>query len=100
MRRGGPRGAHGARQGRVDGCAHLLCQSIADRLGDRVRLRLREPIHAIDRSGDDLVVQSISDIDGARSEYLAERVVVGVPPRLAQAIEYRPALDAPRATAA
>ena len=88
----------GAQQWRVDGGAHLLCGVLAERLGKRVQLH--QPVCAIDQNGDDVVVHSVSAIDGTPSEYRADRVVVAVPPLLAQRIEFRPALRTPRATTA
>jgi monoamine oxidase len=88
----------GAQQWRIDGGSHLLCVALARQLGDRVRLS--SPVSAIDQESDGVVVRCISDVDGSRSEYRADRVVVAVPPLLAQQIEFRPGLPAPRATAA
>lgn len=88
----------GAQQWRIDGGAHLLCLALAERLGDRVRLQ--HPVCAIDQDADGVVVQCVQGVDGTRSEYRADRVVVAIPPLLAQRIEFRPALRAPRATAA
>jgi monoamine oxidase len=88
----------GAQQWRIDGGAHLLCLALAQRLGERVRLR--HPVCGIDQDDDGVVVHSVSDVDGTRLEYRADRVVVAVPPLLAQRIEFLPALRAPRATAA
>jgi monoamine oxidase len=86
----------GAQQWRVDGGAHLLCLALARQLGNRVRLS--SPVSAIDQESDEVVVQCVSDVDGALSEYRADRVVVAIPPLLAQEIEFRPALRSPRAT--
>jgi monoamine oxidase len=61
---------------------------------------LRHPVSAVDQDADEVVVQCISDFDGTRSEHRADQVVVAIPPLLAQRIEFRPALPAPRATAA
>ncbi|MGE2834243.1 flavin monoamine oxidase family protein [Mycobacterium sp. SMC-4] len=88
----------GAQQWRIDGGAHLLCEALASQLGDRVHLR--QPVQAIDQDADGVEVLSVSDTDGAWSVYRADRVVVAVPPLLAQRIEFRPGLPAPRATAA
>ncbi|BBZ48184.1 flavin monoamine oxidase family protein [Mycobacterium parmense] len=88
----------GAQEWRVDGGSHLLCEALAQRLGDRVRLSL--PVSAIDQDVDGVVVHCVSDVDGTRSEYRADRVIVAVPPLLAQRIEFRPALQSPRATGA
>ncbi|OBI05574.1 amine oxidase [Mycobacterium scrofulaceum] len=86
----------GAQQWRIDGGSHLLCSAIAERLGERVRLR--HPVCAIDQDADDVVVHSLSDVDGTRAEFRADKVVVAIPPLLAQGIEFRPALRWPRAT--
>ncbi|WP_235683429.1 flavin monoamine oxidase family protein [Mycolicibacterium fluoranthenivorans] len=86
----------GAQEWRIDGGAQLLCQALAERLGARVRLG--QPVCAIDQSAGDVVVQCDPE-SGARSRYRADRVVLAVPPLLAQRIEFRPALRALRATA-
>lgn len=88
----------GAQQWRIDGGAHLLCEALANRLGER--LRLRHPVSAIAQYADEVVVHCVSAVDGTRSEYRADQVVVAIPPLLAQGIEFRPGLPAPRATAA
>ncbi|CAN5603977.1 FAD-dependent oxidoreductase [soil metagenome] len=88
----------GAQQWRVDGGAHLLTQALAEKLGDRVRLG--QPVCAIDQNAEDVVVQCFSPEDGTRSHYRADRVVVALPPLLAQKIDFRPVLLTPRATAA
>ena len=49
----------GAQQWRIDGGAHLLCEALADRLGERVRLR--HPVSAIDQDDDEVVVRCVSD---------------------------------------
>lgn len=86
----------GAQEWRIDGGAHRLTQALADLLGGLVHLE--RSVCAIDQEADDIVVQCVSDRDGRRMEYRADRVVIAVPPRLAQQIEFRPALRAPRAT--
>jgi monoamine oxidase len=53
----------------------------------------------IDQDIDEVVVQCTT-ADGGRSDYRADHVVVAVPPLLAQQIQFRPGLPAPRATAA
>src|SRR5262245_41439536 len=88
----------GAQQDRVDGGAHLLSSALGARLGDRVRLQ--QAVWGIDQDTEGVVVHSVSTHDGNRSEYQADRVVVALPPLLAQRIEFRPGLPAPRATAA
>jgi monoamine oxidase len=86
----------GAQQWRIDGGAHLLCHALADRLGDRIRLA--HPVDRIDHIADEVLVQCAPD--GGRTSYRADRVVVAVPPLLAQQIRFGPALRSPRATAA
>lgn len=86
----------GAQEWRIDGGAHLLCRALADRLGERVQLQ--QAVSAIDQDAEEVVVQCLSAVDGTRSEYRADRVVVALPPLLAQGINFRPALPAPRAT--
>lgn len=88
----------GAQQWRVEGGAHRLCQVLAGQLGDRVRFD--HQVLEIDQDTDDAVVRCISQADGTRSAYRADGVIVAVPPLLAQGIRFRPALRAPRATAA
>lgn len=82
----------GAQQWRIEGGAHGLCLALAERLGERVRLG--HPVRAIDQTADEVVVHC------ARTQYRADRVVVAVPPLLAQQIEFCPPLRSPRATAA
>ncbi|MER6299034.1 FAD-dependent oxidoreductase [Kitasatospora sp. NPDC001539] len=81
--------AGGAQQDRVDGGAHQLCERLAERLGDRVRLG--EQVRAVHQ--DDRAVTARTD----RGAYRADVAVVALPPLLADAIAYRPALPAPRA---
>jgi monoamine oxidase len=88
----------GAQQWRIDGGSYQLCGALADRLGERVRLR--NPVCAIDQDSESVVVHCGRATDGSRWEYRADRVVVAVPPLVAQSIVFRPALRAPRATAA
>jgi monoamine oxidase len=88
----------GAQQWRVDGGSHQLGEAMADRLGDRIRLG--QPVTAVDQDADEVVVHSVSSVDGRRHAYRVDRVVVAVPPLLAQRIEFRPGLPTPRATAA
>ena len=88
----------GAQQWRVAGGSHQLCEAIADRLGDRIRLGHRASV--IDQTGDEVVVHCATGSDAAPVQYRADRVVVAVPPLLAQGIDFRPGLRTPRATAA
>ncbi|MFI6924170.1 flavin monoamine oxidase family protein [Nonomuraea spiralis] len=79
----------GAQEDRVDGGAHQVCLRLAARLGDRVRLG--EPVRAIhqDATGAEVVTAT-----GTTTR--ADAVVVAVPPRLADTIDFRPGLPAPR----
>ncbi|MGO9508244.1 MAG: flavin monoamine oxidase family protein [Mycobacterium sp.] len=88
----------GAQQWRIDGGAHRVCQALAGQLGNRVRLR--QQVVEIDQNADAVVVRGVWHADGTRPMYRADRVIVAVPPLLAQGIRFRPALRAPRATAA
>lgn len=88
----------GAQQWRIDGGAHLLCLALADRLGERVRVR--QAVHAIEQDHEGVVVHCAFGDFSLRSEYRADQVIVAVPPLLAQQIEFRPGLRSPRATAA
>jgi monoamine oxidase len=88
----------GAQQWRIDGGAHLLTQALAERLGGRVRLA--HPVSAIIQNDNEVVVHCPSTIGGEASQFRADRVVVAVPPLLAQQIEFQPALRRPRATPA
>ncbi|MEV4615914.1 FAD-dependent oxidoreductase [Kitasatospora sp. NPDC049258] len=80
----------GAQQDRVAGGAHQLCERLAERLGGRVRLS--DPVHAIDQDAAGVTVHSAS---GATR---AEAVVVALPPLLADALAYRPASTARRSS--
>lgn len=88
----------GAQHWRIEGGAHRLCEALAAGLGDRVRLQ--EPVRAIDQDASGVSVRCVSDTDGAWSVHRADRVVVAIPPLLAQRIDFRPRLRHPRATAA
>lgn len=89
----------GAQEWRIDGGSHLLCEALAGRLGGRILLG--QPVYAIDQQDvDSVVVRCGTALDGIRSEHRADRVVVAVPPLLAQRIEFRPGLSSSRATAA
>ncbi|MDD4868306.1 MAG: FAD-dependent oxidoreductase, partial [Mycobacterium sp.] len=59
----------GAQQWRIDGGAHLRGLALAQRLGDRVRLR--HPGRAIDQDTDGVVVHCVSEADGTRTQYRA-----------------------------
>ncbi|GAA1266296.1 FAD-dependent oxidoreductase [Kitasatospora nipponensis] len=79
----------GAQQDRVAGGAHQLCEQLAAGLGERVRTG--EPVHAIHQDADGATVLT------AAGEYRADAVVIALPPLLADALEYQPALGSPRA---
>ncbi|MGI5242465.1 flavin monoamine oxidase family protein [Dactylosporangium sp. CA-139066] len=76
----------GAQDARVDGGAHRAAQLLAERLGDRVVLG--HPVASIHQDAHGVTV------DG---QWRADAVVVAVPPLLADAIDFRPGLPAPRA---
>jgi len=79
----------GAQQDRVDGGAHQLCEALAARLGERVRLG--EPVRAIHQDDDGPIVHS------DRGRLRCDAVVVAVPPLLADDIEHRPDVPVRRA---
>jgi monoamine oxidase len=86
----------GAQQWRVTGGSHRLCESMADRLGDRIRLQ--ERVIEVDQQSGDVTVHSVSD-EGTHHCHRADMVVVAIPPVLAQAIVFRPGLPRRRASA-
>ncbi len=67
----------GAQQDRVDGGAHQVCEELAAALP----VRLGEPVHAVHQYDTGVTVHS------GQGEYLADAVVVAVPPLLADAID-------------
>lgn len=79
----------GAQQDRIAGGAHQLCQRLAARLGDAVRLA--DPVRAIHQDDAGVTVCSAS------GEFRASAAVVALPPLLADAIDHRPGLPAHRA---
>ncbi len=81
----------GAQQDRVYGGAHQICEELAARLGRRVRLG--QPVLAIDQTGGEAVVRTGS------GELRGDAVVVAVPPLLAEAIAFTPAAPMRRASA-
>ncbi|MEV6302568.1 flavin monoamine oxidase family protein [Actinoplanes sp. NPDC051861] len=80
---------NGAQQDLLDGGAHALAVGLADRLGDRIRLRA--PVSRIAHGGDGATV-TVESGDTIR----ARRVVVALPPALAGRITYDPPLPAAR----
>ncbi|MER7078686.1 monoamine oxidase [Saccharopolyspora kobensis] len=78
----------GAQAERVHGGAHQLCEHLAARLGDKVRLN--EAVRAVHQDADGVTV--VSD----RGRERADRVVVALPPLLADSLDYQPALPARR----
>ncbi|MEW5813223.1 MAG: FAD-dependent oxidoreductase [Actinomycetota bacterium] len=87
----------GAQQWRIDGGAHLLCTALAEQLAGRVRLN--QPVRAIDQDDGGVTVTCDPGLDGMATVYSAAHVIVAVPPLLAQRIHFRPALTTPRASA-
>ncbi|MFI1253621.1 flavin monoamine oxidase family protein [Streptomyces netropsis] len=80
----------GAQEDRVDGGAHRLSELLAAKLGDRVRLS--EPVTLVEQTGDGVKVHTGTGV------YEGSRVVIAVPPLLADSIDYSPALPAPRSS--
>lgn len=74
----------GAQMWRFAGGSQLICQRIADSLGDR--LVLNAPVRRISQSGTGVVVTA----DGVTVS--AKQVVVAIPPALAGRIDYQPLL--------
>lgn len=78
----------GAQEARVAGGAHQLCELLAARLGDRVRLGA--PVHAVGQDRDIVTAHTTQgDVRGTHA-------VIALPPRLADTIDYRPGLPTPR----
>ncbi len=71
----------GAQQERIAGGAHQVCELLAARLGDAVRLA--DPVHAIHQDTTGVTVYSTGALR-------ADAVVVALPPLLADVIEYQP----------
>lgn len=80
--------AGGAQEWRIDGGAHRLSEAMAAGLGDR--LRLSEPVTAVEQDDDGVTVRSASGV------LRADEVIIAVPPILADRISFHPALAAPR----
>ncbi|MCA2220748.1 flavin monoamine oxidase family protein [Nonomuraea aurantiaca] len=80
----------GAQQDRVDGGAHQICEQLALRLGRRVRLS--EPVRAIHQDAGGASVRT------DQGEFRCDAVVVALPPRLADGIDYRPGLPVSRSS--
>jgi len=78
----------GAQEERIDGGAHRLCERLAAQLAGRVRLD--SAVHAIHQDGNEVVVHA------ATGRYRAAAAIVALPPLLADALEYQPALRAAR----
>ncbi|OLB63975.1 MAG: amine oxidase [Actinobacteria bacterium 13_2_20CM_2_72_6] len=79
----------GAQQDRIAGGAHQVCERLAERLGGRVRLA--DPVRAIHQGGTGVTVYS------ANGAFRCDAVVVALPPLLAEALDYEPALPVRRA---
>jgi monoamine oxidase len=76
--------AGGAQESRIIGGSQILAKSLADRLGDAVRLA--SPVSEVVQTADGTEVVAGGTTIGSR------RVVVAVPPALAARIRYSPAL--------
>ncbi|WP_457028493.1 flavin monoamine oxidase family protein [Kitasatospora sp. P5_F3] len=80
----------GAQQDRIAGGAHQACELLAGRLGDRVRLG--EPVLTVHQDDDGVTVRT------PHGDHRADVVVMALPPLLADAVDYRPALPVRRAS--
>lgn len=88
----------GAQEWRIAGGSQQVCEALAQKLGDAVLLS--HTVTAVHQDRGEVVVQCVSDADGTASRFRADRVVVAVPPQLAQRIDFEPELPCPRATPA
>jgi monoamine oxidase len=79
----------GAQESRVANGAHHLCTQLAKKLGHRVHLS--SPVHAIHQEGKTVAIHSKRDV------FQASAAIVAVPPLLANAIDFSPALATARA---
>jgi monoamine oxidase len=74
----------GAQDSRVEGGTHQICERLAERIGDR--LRLNTPVHTIRQHDDHVAVRYT---DGGVD---ARHVIVTLPPTLAGRLTYDPAM--------
>lgn len=81
----------GAQESRVVGGAHQICERLAQRLGDRVRLL--EPVRLISHEEDSVTVRTELT---ERHEFRADALVVAVPALVADAIQFDPMLPVSR----
>ncbi|MEU5631217.1 flavin monoamine oxidase family protein [Streptomyces rishiriensis] len=80
--------AGGAQEWRIDGGAHRLSEALRAGLGDRVRLS--EPVTAVEQDDTGVTVRSAGGVTRA------DAVIVALPPVLADGIDFSPGLPAPR----
>ena len=78
----------GAQTHRIVGGSQLICERMADELGDRVILEA--PVRRIRSDGESVV------LDAEQVQVTASRVIVAIPPTLAGRIVYEPALPGHR----
>jgi len=78
----------GAQEERIAGGAHQLCELLAAKLGDRVRLG--DPVHAVSQDCDSVTVHT------ERRSIRGTTAIIALPPLLADAIDYQPGLPVPR----
>lgn len=78
----------GAQQDRFDGTAHGVAAALAGTLGDAVRLE--QPVRAVRRSSEEVIVESAS------LRVRAGRVVLALPPALTERIAFDPPLPGAR----
>lgn len=81
----------GAQAERIAGGAHRLCEALRARLGARVHLGA--PVLEINQRGDAVTVRT------SERSYSGAAAIVALPPQLADAIAYTPALEPRRAGA-
>jgi monoamine oxidase len=80
----------GAQEERIDGGAQQLCAAIAAGLGERVKVG--HPVRAVRQTPCGVSVES------REAAFDADAAIVALPPRLADNIDYQPALQARRAS--
>jgi monoamine oxidase len=80
----------GAQEDRIDGGAQQLCVEMAARLGGRVKLG--QPVRAIRQTAAGVSVRT------AEATVHGDAAIVALPPRLADSIDYQPALRTRRAS--
>lgn len=80
----------GAQEERIEGGAQQLCVAIAERLGERVKMA--QPVRAIRHTSAGVSVRTTD------TTVHGDAVIVALPPRLADSVDYQPALRTRRAS--